>query len=47
MNIPLVTFAVSKLERSRVLKDMQYQNIKPISVTFEVSKLERSSEVKE
>ena len=43
----LVTFAVSKLERSSAVKDWQSENIWLISVTFAVSKLERSSAVKD
>jgi len=38
---------VSKLERSREVKDEQSLNISPILVTLEVSKLERSREVKD
>ena len=38
---------MSKQERSRVVKDSQYQNIQLISVTSEVSKRERSREVKD
>ena len=41
------TFEVSKLERSRAVKDRQHLNIHLISVTFEVSKRERSREVKD
>ena len=47
MNIPLVSLAVSKWERSSVLKDKHYKNIQVITGYVEVSKLERSSEVKE
>ena len=36
-----------KLERSRVLKEKQSENISLISVTLEVSKLERLSAVKD
>ena len=42
-----VTFEVSKLERSRTVKDEQPSNISIIFVTFEVSKVERSREVKD
>ena len=38
---------MSKQERSREVKDSQYQNIQLISVTSEVSKRERSREVKD
>ena len=38
---------MSKLERSREVKDLQPENILLISVTSEVSKLERSRAVKE
>ena len=38
---------MSKLERSRVVKDEQLENILLIFVTFEVSKRERSREVKD
>ena len=46
------TFEVSKLERSREVKEEHPENIPPerkpdIPITFEVSKLERSREVKE
>jgi hypothetical protein len=41
------TFEVSKLERSREVKEQQPWNIYLISSTFEVSKLKRSREVKE
>ena len=49
LNIQLisVTFAVSKLDRSRVVKDLQKLNIQLISVTFAVSKLDRSRVVKD
>ena len=40
-------FAVPKLERSRVVKDAQPENISCMSVTFEALKLERSSAVKD
>ena len=43
----LVTFEVSKLERSRAVREEQPENILPISVTCEVSKLERSIAIKE
>ena len=43
----LVTFEVSKQERSRAVKDEQQENMSLISVTYEVSKLVRSREVKE
>ena len=42
-----VTFEVSKLERSREVKEEQPENILFIFVTLEVSKLEKSIEVKE
>ena len=38
---------MSKLERSREVKDSQPENISLISVTFKVSKLERSRAVKD
>ncbi len=38
---------MSKLERSRVGKDAQSENIPLMLVTFEVSKLERAREVKD
>ena len=38
---------MSKLERSRAVKEEQPENILFIFVTFEVSKLERLREVKE
>ena len=37
-----VTSEVSKLERSRVVKEEQSQNMQLMSVTLEVSKFERS-----
>ena len=43
----LVTVEVSKLERLRVVKDLQSLNIPLISLTIEVSKLERSRVVKD
>ena len=42
-----VTFEVSKLERSRVVKEEQPENIQFIFVTLEVSKLERSRDGKD
>ena len=43
----LVTFEVSKLERARVGKDAQSENIPLMLVTVEVSKPESSREVKD
>ena len=47
MKLISVTFAVSKLEKSSAVKDLQPANMKLICVTFAVLKLDRSSAVKD